>query len=122
MNRFIRSSILFISCISLVIIFIHVNIFMFKNDINISSCFPSFSVSAEGTYYLSVNGEVDLNTYFLLNNGKWEDENGFSGKYAISQGEITLYANDMVLVSGTIGDGKMELKISQYTTKTYIRQ
>lgn len=77
----------------------------------------------DGTYYLSRNGNIDNNIYFDLSNGKWEDENNFTGKYKISNGEITLYVGDgAVFASGTISKGKMELKISQYLTLTYIKR
>ena len=78
-----------------------------------------------GTYY-KVNGDsVDQNVYFTLDNGKWKDENGFSGKYEISNGKITLYADsrgEMVMASGSIGNGEMEIEFSQYSKVKYVKR
>ncbi len=87
------------------------------------SCFGNSSVY--GTYYKVIGNSVDENVFFTLDNGKWKDENGFSGKCEISNGKITLYADsrgEMILASGSIGNGEMELKLSEYSKVKFVKQ
>ncbi len=67
-----------------------------------------------GTYYkLGSNGELDKKTYFVLNSGKWEDEEGESGKYKLKGEKITFYVTFFgeteELCDGTLSDGVLKI-------------
>lgn len=78
-----------------------------------------------GTYYKVIGNSVDEYVFFTLEKGKWKDELGFSGKCEISNGKITLYADsrgEMVMASGSIGNGEIELEFSQYSKVKYVKR
>lgn len=67
-----------------------------------------------GTYYkLGGNGEYDKKTYFVLKSGKWEDEEGESGKYKLKGEKITFYVTFFgeteELCDGTLSDGVLKI-------------
>ena len=68
-----------------------------------------------GTYYkLGGNGEYDKKTYFVLKSGKWEDEEGESGKYKLKGEKITFYVTFFgeteELCDGTLSDGVLKIR------------
>ena len=103
--------------------------------VNDSNPFKFGNSSDYGTYYKVIGNSVDENVFFTLEKGNffekfngegtWKDENGFSGKCEISNGKITLYADsrgEMILASGSIGNGEMELKLSEYSKVKFVKQ
>lgn len=67
-----------------------------------------------GTYYkLGSNGELDKKTYFTLNSGKWEDEEGTSGDYKLDGKKITFYVTFFgeteELCGGTLSNGVLKI-------------
>lgn len=62
-----------------------------------------------GTYYKLENGEIDRETYFVIDSGKWSDEDGESGTYKKDGDKIIFYieffGSEEEAARGTIKDG-----------------
>lgn len=84
-----------------------------------SSCTSS---NYDGTYYKYEGAQLNKTTYFTLKNGEWEDNYGFTGKYIIEDGKISLYLGEILMLNGTIGNGKMKLETSPYITSVYYKE
>ncbi|MDE6000705.1 MAG: leucine-rich repeat protein [Clostridia bacterium] len=77
------------------------------------SLIPTFiAVPSNGTYYGSSNGKPDPDTYINLKNYKWDDDEGFSGKYKLSGKSIKIYVSmfgENEVYSGTVSNGVLSL-------------
>lgn len=85
---------------------------------DVTGFFSGLFNSDEGTYYASDD------SYIKLSGGKWTDEEGNSGKYEIKDGVISFMIGDsgMELLSGNIGDGKIEIVSFGRVIETYIKK
>ena len=67
-----------------------------------------------GTYYkLKYNGEIDKETYFVIDSGKWSDEDGESGTYKKDGDKIIFYieffGSEEEAARGTSKDGVLKV-------------
>lgn len=80
----------------------------------------------KGTYYLYTSGHLDKSDYFeLKSGGEWIDSENVYGSYKIKNtNEITFYlgTGGIPAMTGIIGDGKLEIVISSYSSRIYYRE
>ena len=128
-NKKIRKNTVFSAIAGLIIVAIGISyliyIFNYLRGEGILSSCTSFvqTISENGTYYLkrAYTNELDSSTYIKLNGGRWEDSDGLSGTYKISNGNITFYINDNVFLQGSINAGTIQIEaFSSYMT--YVRR
>lgn len=80
------------------------------------SLIPTFiALKTNGTYYkLNYNGEIDKKTYFILDSGKWSDDDGETGTYKKEGDNVvfyyTFFGETEELCSGTVSDGVLKVK------------
>lgn len=123
----IRRAIAIIIILSAAIVFVAVMLNNVDAAVNIfdncSSCSILNKITYDGTYYYKrpYTDEIVKSTYIKLNGGKWEDSDGYSGKYKISDGKISFYINDSLFLQGTISGGEIRLE-SFGTYITYVKQ
>lgn len=73
-----------------------------------------------GTYYkLGNNGELDKTSYFIINSGKWEDEDGESGTYKLDGNKIVFYYT-FFGETEEIADGTLENFVLIINGDTYV--
>lgn len=72
-----------------------------------------------GTYYLFADEELDKSTFFILADGKWQDEDGASGEYTIQDDKIDfnliVSGETMNLCSGTIASYTLTITVGNIT-------
>lgn len=89
------------------------------------SLIPTFiALQTNGTYYkLNYNGEVDKKTYFILQSGKWTDEDGESGTYKKDGDSIvfyvTFFGETEELCDGTLIDDVLSLNGDTYISEKH---
>lgn len=98
----------------------------YQQGFTIKSCISEMGHKENGTYYLKRgdSDEVDKSKYFILDSGKWSDNDGFSGTYELDGGKIKFYVgkdSSMPIMDGTLeGDTLKIASIGSYTTD-YVR-
>ena len=83
-----------------------------------AACGETQNGGTNGTYYLYCNGGYAKNLFFKLEGDKWTDDDGATGTFTISNGEITFYYTEFGetfdLCDGTISNGVLYVMGNYY--------
>ena len=77
--------------------------------------------SIGGKYYLYENGSTNSASWYeIKNDNTWTDNDGFAGTYTLEDGKITLFADGIELMNGTLEDGRLAFESTYYSLEYYL--
>ena len=87
--------------------------------LNFVACSSNDSIG--GKYYLYENGSTNSASWYeIKNDNTWTDNDGFAGTYTLEDGKITLFADGIELMDGTLADGKLAFESAYYNLEYYL--